>query len=303
LATALAMVLAALAATLAGCGPAPTPEPPQAPNHFAESGLVFDYPAAWRAYRYEVTTSFYSSIAFLGTVEVADPCVREVNSITCGSGYALQPGTLVVDIQAASFPGFSILDLPAGARPISVDGLPGYVEEAETAAGTGATAARTWSIARPGSIDNYYRITANVRTPNEAAMLDLVDGIVRSIRYDPPVTPLPPGQAAAEAAAEAYLQAARIGADPSWACFPPGGGRSMTVASLPNGPPLEQPREATCTTTIAATPMQVWEMTLEMRLAERDPNGGWGTRMTVYVGPDGEGAGGGMAVDLDAPAP
>ncbi len=134
-------------------------------------------------------------------------------------------------------------------------------------------------------------------------MLDLVDGIVKSIRYDPPVTPLPTGPAAAADAARGYLAASLVGADPSWACFPPEGSRTMTVSSLPNGPPLERPREATCTTTIVATPMQVWAMTLEMRLAEHDSNGGWGTRMTVYIGPDGEGAGGGTSEDLGAPAP
>jgi hypothetical protein len=296
------MLLAGVPGAVAGCGPAPSPTP-AAPNHFAEAGLAFDYPAGWRAYHYELTSSFFSSIAYLGTVDVKDPCVREANGMTCGTGYALLPGTLVVDIQAASFPGFSILDVPAGARPITVDGLPGYVEDGEAVPATGATAVRTWSIPRPGSIDNYVRITANVRAPNEEAMLGFVDGMVKGIRYEPPVTPLPAGHAAAVDAAAAYLKAAQVGSDPSWTCFPPEGSRTMTVSSLPDGPPLERPREATCTTTIVATPMQVWRMTLEMRLSEHDPNGGWGTRMTGYVGPDGEGVGGGTAEDLEAPAP
>ncbi len=300
--TALASVLVT---ALAACGSAvPSPSPsPAVPNRFHDAGLVFDYPAAWRAYHYEVVSSFSSAIAYLGTVEVQDPCIREANSLTCGAGYRLGPGTLVMDLENASFPTFNILERPQGARPIVVDGLPGYVEDGEPAAGTGATAARTWSIARPGSIDNYYRVTANARGPGDGALLDLVDGIVKGIRYDPPVPPLPDGRAPALAAATAYLEASLRGADPSWACFPAEGSRTMTVSSLPNGPPLEQARMATCTTAIAATPMQLWELTLEMRLSEHDANGGWGTRMTAYIRPDGEGAGGGRAEDLEALAP
>jgi hypothetical protein len=186
---------------------------------------------------------------------------------------------------------------------VTIDGLPGYVQDGEPVAATGATATRTWSVPMPGSIDNDYAITANVRAPNEGALLDLVDGIVKGIRYDPAVPPLPVGKAAVTEAAASYLEAALIGSDPSWACFPPDGSRTMLVSSLPNGPPLERPRAVTCTTTIVATPMQVWAMTLEMRLAEHDANGGWGTRMTVFVGPDGQGVGGGKADDLEAPLP
>jgi hypothetical protein len=51
-----------------------------------------------------MTSSFFSSIAWLGTVEMHDPCVRTANEVSCGTGYTLEPGTLVVEIQAASFP-------------------------------------------------------------------------------------------------------------------------------------------------------------------------------------------------------
>jgi hypothetical protein len=298
------VVVVAAVGLVAGCGPGPSPTavPPAAPAHFAESGLAFDYPVTWRRAHFEILSSFTSSIAWLGTVEMHDPCVRTANQISCGTGYSLGPGTLVVEVGTASFPGFDILDVPHGARPVTIDGLPGYVMDGEPVAETGATASRTWTVPMPGSIDNDYTVTANVRAPNEGALLDLVDGIVRGIRYEPAVKPLPSGQAAADAAVASYLAAVLVGADPAWGCFPPRGSRSMTVTSLPNGPPLERPREATCTTTIEATPMQVWRVTLEMRLAEHDANGGWGTRMTVFVGPDGEGVGGGLAGDLEAPA-
>ena len=290
-------------AGLAGCGTGPSPSPATlVPNHFAESGLTFDYPAGWREFHYENTSSFSSVIAYLATVDVKDPCTRTPNSISCGAGYVLAPGTLVVRVESASFPGFNILDVPPGARPITVDGLPGYVEDVEVLGDTGATASRSWSIAMPGSVDNDYRVTADVRTPNEGALLDLVDGIVKRIRYDPPVMPLPTDPAAAGKAVETALAVLAKGSDPSWACFPASGSRTLRVASLPNGPPLTTPQVATCTTAIEATPLQLWRMTLEMRLPRPDANAGLGTRMIVWVGADGQ-PGSSSGESLETPAP
>ncbi len=306
----LAGLLLGLAAALlaVGCaGPAPsttsTP-PPSGPSTFDESGLVFDYPAGWRVYHFEETSSFFTVLAWLGTAEMHDPCSRTASSMECGAGYTLDPGAVMVTIEAASFPGFDILDVPAGALPLTVDGLPGWTQGSETNAATGATAARMWAVARPGSIDNYFSISASARAPDDAALLDQVDRIVRSIRYRPPVSPLPADPAAAVAAGTKALAASAVGSDPSWRCFPPpGGSRTMTVSSLPNGPPLSAPRQATCTTSIEATAMQVWRMTLEMRLAERDANGNFGIRMTIYLDASGAGVGGGLAEDLLEAAP
>jgi hypothetical protein len=279
------LLVMAVAACGSGSAPSTTPAPPA---RFDESGLTFDYPASWRVFHYENVSSFTSILAYLATVEVHDPCVRTPGSVSCGAGYALEPGTLVVTIEAASFPGFNILDVPPGARPITVDGLPGYVEDGDPIADPGATAVRTWSIARPGSIDNYVRITANVRTPNEGAMLDLVDRTVKGIRYNPPVVPLPTGPGAALEAATTALKVMAAIEPGAWACFPPSGERTTTVTTLPMGPALATPGEATCTTSIEATPLQMWRMTLEMRLSKQDPNAGMGTRIVMFVGADGQ---------------
>lgn len=309
-----ARLLGGLVAALliAGCtaGPAPAATAPAATaasaatTTFDESGLVFNYPAGWRVYHFEEISSFFSAIAWLGNVDMHDPCTRTLNSIECGAGYLLEPGTIMVAVQAASFPGFDILDVPAGAQPLTVDGLPGWAQEAEANRETGATAARTWAIARPGSIDNYYSISASARAPNDVALLDVVDRMVRSISYSPPVTPLLVDPAAAVTAGTRALAASAAGSDPSWGCFPPpDGSRTMTVSSLPNGPSLAAPRVATCTTSIEPTAMQLWRMTLEMRLSERDPNGNFGIRMTLYVDATGDTVGGGLGEDLLEAAP
>jgi hypothetical protein len=282
-----------LALSSAGCGEAPGTSATGAvapssgvPGRFSEGGLVFDYPHQWREFHYENPSSFSSVIAYLATVDVADPCVRTPDSVSCGPGYELEPGTLVVTVENASFPGFDILDLPTGARPLVAGGLPGYVQDTDPFAQTGATAARTWSLAMPGSIDNYYRITVQVREPGIAEAFAAVDALVANLAYDPPVTPLPTGAGAAEAAARTAL-AALVAGDHAWACFPSSGSRRFQVTALPMGPQLAAPQVAMCSTSIEATPLQQWRMRLVERLPNKDANGAWGSDITVYVGPDG----------------
>ena len=154
-------------------------------GRFSEGGLVFDYPAAWHEFHYQNVSTMSSVIAYLATVDVHDPCVRSANGMSCGPGYELQPGTMVVTVETAAFPGFNILDVPAGAQPLVAGGLPGYVQDSDPFAQTGATAARTWSLAMPGSIDNYYRITAQAREPGVDAAFAQVDSLVAGLAVRP----------------------------------------------------------------------------------------------------------------------
>ena len=258
--------------------------------HFDEGGLAFDYPAAWRVFHFEDYSSFSSAIAFLATVEVPAPCATKQLSgsteIDCADRYVLTPDSLVVAVSTNGMPGFEILNRPAGATPLVVDGLPAYFETGPTASG-GDTETLTWTLARPGSVDNYYTIRATVRGPNLAPFETALQAVVASLRFNPPVVPLPSGPGAAETAAAAALSA--LGKDsPTWACFPaPGGTRQMEIRALTNGPSLARPQVATCTTEILATPLQLWRMTLTLRLPETDPQAGHGEIITVWVNPDG----------------
>jgi hypothetical protein len=78
----------------------------------AASGIRLAYPATWREFHYEVVSSFSSVIAYLGTVEVQDPCTRTATSISCGSGFKLPPGGIVVVVENHGFPGYDILEHP-----------------------------------------------------------------------------------------------------------------------------------------------------------------------------------------------
>jgi len=48
----------------------------------------------------------------------------------------------------------------------------------------------------------------------------------------------------------------------------------MLVSSLVMGPDLSRSQLATCVTEIETTPLQLWRLTLTLRLPEADPEGG-----------------------------
>jgi hypothetical protein len=256
---------------------------------FNEDGLVFDYPAAWRSFRYDVVSSFTNLIVYLATVDVPDPCTRTANSIACGQSYRLVPNSIVVSISGAGFPGFDVLDgPPAGAKPLVVGGLPAYVEQLPPAdRATGADSSLTWTIARPGSVDNFFRIQADIRGPDVADQLRQVEALVASLQFDPPVVPLEASDAAAEQAATKAL-ATLTATDPSWACFPGKPGvRQMRVTAMVSGPVLAEPQIAACSTRIEPTRLQLWRLTLTERLPKADPQAGTALEIVLWVTPDG----------------
>ncbi len=261
---------------------------------FAEGGLAFEYPAGWRVFHHQELSTASSLIAELSTVDVPEPCSTTPvqgggTQVSCSARYRLQPDTLVVRVSANGWPSFNILDpLPAAARPLVVGGLPAYVEVGlPVDPATGADTVVTWTLARPGSVDNYYTISAALRGPDIATMRAQLDALVASLRFDPPATLLPAGQEAAATAAGHALAILASG-DPSWRCFPTRPGTAaLTVTALPMGPALSAAQVATCTMAVEATPLQLWKMTLTMALQHADANAGPGQRFTVWVGPDG----------------
>ena len=288
------MVVGLTVAACVSTGSSASPDSP-APSGLAtfhEAGLLFDYPAPWHVSHPSVDSSFSHLIADLATVEIPTPCATTVTAsfteTDCADRYQLTPGAIVVSISSGGMPGFDILDhRPASATPLTVGGLPAYVAPDTTAIGTGAELTLTWTIARPGSVDNFYSITANLRGPGLAQMRSQLDALIESLRFDPPVVPLPTGSAAAEAAMANAL-AVLVKQSPIWGCFAthPGVGH-MLISTLPNGPPLAKPQLATCTSNVEATPLQLWRVTLTIRLPKADPNVGSGLTTTQWVNPDG----------------
>src|SRR5665811_1115674 len=110
-------------------------------THFDEQGVAFDYPAAWRVFHYQEFSSFSNLVAYLATVDVPEPCITTQNSVgsqtDCADRYVLTPDSIVVAVSSNGMPGFSILNVPAGATPLVIDGLPAYFAH-ETSTVTGA---------------------------------------------------------------------------------------------------------------------------------------------------------------------
>ncbi|HXR27001.1 MAG TPA: hypothetical protein VN771_03995 [Candidatus Baltobacteraceae bacterium] len=283
--------LAALVLVVA-CGVAPSSAPPATgTTTFNEGGLAFKYPAAWQEFHYTVQSSFSDVIAYLATVNVPEPCATTVasdsTSVDCEDRFTLTEDTLVVDVMSNGFPGFDITHVPSDATALTIGGLPGYVEtNGPDAAVPGVDRTVTWTIAAPGFVDNYYTIYAQLRGPDLAGLQGQLDALIASLRYDPPITPLPAGSDAATAALAQAL-ASQVQNDPSWACFPPTGTRQMLVSSIPGGTALAAPQVATCTTQITATPLALWRADLTLRLPQADPQAGHGEAVTLWVGPDG----------------
>ncbi len=287
--------LAAIGLVLAGCGgSAPTSIDGEASRlaglaAFDEQGIAFDYPAMWRVFHYEAISSFSNLIVYLGTVDVPNPCTTKGNATSCGASYRLAPNSIVVSVSGIGMPGFNILDgHPPGSRALVIGGLPAYVEpQVPSDPGVGADRTMSWTIARPGSVDNAFVIRADIRGPDVDGQARQVEALIASVRYDPPVVPLEPGEAAAERAANAAI-ASLARDDPTWACFSgtPGLER-MRISSLVSGPALGEPQIASCTTQIDATRLQLWRLTLTLRLARPDPTAGSGQRIVLWVNPDG----------------
>jgi hypothetical protein len=286
-----AALVACLLPALAACaGPGPeAASPGSGLARFDDQGLIFDYPASWRPFRYEMVSSFSNLIVYLATVDVPDPCTRTANSVSCGQSYRLVPDSIVVAVNGVGFPGFNMLDgPPPGARALEVDGLPAYVEQLAPAdRATGADMTVRWTIARPGSVDNVFTIQADIRGPDVAGQLLQVEGLVKSLRHDPPVVPLGTGEAAAERAVTKAL-ATLTSTDASWACFPGTPGiRQMRVTAMVSGPVLAEPQIASCSTRIEPTRLQLWRVTLTERLPRPDPQAGASMEVVLWVSPDG----------------
>ena len=270
-----------------------TPGPPPSPvgdelRTFDESGITFAYPATWREFHYNVTSSFSNVIAYLATVDVPEPCTTTVDpsftTTTCNNPPVLTPGSLVVTITINGFPSFDMSrPHPAGSTALTVDGLPAYLE---TIPSSPADLALRWTISVPGSVDNFYAIDAQMRGPGLDEMRPELVALVASLRYDPPARPLPSG-AAAMAAAEASALAALVKQSPVFGCFSPTGPKTMLIDAMPYGPPLAQPQVVTCTVTIDASPLQMWRMALSIRLPKSDPNVGLGETTVQWINPDG----------------
>src|SRR4051794_11521162 len=95
-------LVAMVGAALAGCE-SDSVVPPAGFATFDADGMTFAYPAAWRAYRHDVVSSFSWSIIDLATVDVPNPCTTTTIGVAtetrCGDRFRLLPNSLVVHVE------------------------------------------------------------------------------------------------------------------------------------------------------------------------------------------------------------
>jgi hypothetical protein len=239
-----------------------------------------------------MTSSFSHSIADLATVDVPEPCLttqdRVGTSTSCADRFHLEPNTLVVHVTGNGFPGLDILQRPVDARAVDVDGLPGYLEIGPSDQPLlGADRSWTWTLPSPGSVDNSYQIRAVVRGPDFDLMTRQLQGLIASVRYDPPVARLPATGAALDAALATTLDELAA-SSPAWHCFPAHvGTATATISEFPGGPALGAPHAATCRTAVEATALQLWRATFTVTLDQPDPVVGGRFQAQVWIAPDG----------------
>lgn len=244
-------------------------------GEFHGGGISFHYPKDWRAYPASAIGSFFSLFAFMGTEDLSACGGLGGLDVNCAYARPLAPGTLRLVVGSGGRPGFSLLDLkPSTGWQLFVAGLPAVVESSGPNSADASDLTLTWTIARPGSVDNFYSLTAALRGPGLNAMRSQLDALVASIRYDMPPVPLPTGAAGVAAGAQAAARAldeldrsSREYWSDWYGCFPrqPGGSRTATVTGGPGNPgsPLAQPLSVTCSTSLVVTDLQLWELTLD----------------------------------------
>lgn len=269
--------------------PLATTAPGSALARFSEAGLVFDYPASWHVYRYEMVTSFSTLLVYLATGPVRNPCTTTVKgentSRTCKvESLDLGPDALVMRIEQWGAPGFNILETdPGDGVRTTVAGLPAI----KTDLGNRVE----WKLTMPGSVDNWYEIHAAMRGPDLDPLRAQVEALVASLRYDPSPVPLPTGAAGETAMREAVART--LGSLASeyagYGVFPtePGTSRQCRVTQEPQGPELLRALDATCSTDVEATPLQLWKMTLTISWPATDAQAAGAQVRTTWLAPDG----------------
>ncbi|MGD0121164.1 MAG: hypothetical protein ABSC46_01235 [Candidatus Limnocylindrales bacterium] len=235
---------------------------------------------------------------YVGTTTPATSCTDPVGLAgggekagICTSIWSLGPGDVVVRFQKGDITGQNILqDLPgAGVTATVVGGVPAWFSRTSGTAiaelpmpdgiggsiesAAGAETILVWEL--PGNEtretgmntrDNF-RIVAAVRGPSAGALEAEVRALVDSIKYDPPVVPLPADPAVRAALGQTVLASALGQLGPGLPkgsdCFPrDAGSKSAMLSVAPDGPRLTKPLPVVCSVAIEPNIMETWTITL-----------------------------------------
>ncbi|MBX3031180.1 MAG: hypothetical protein KF809_13620 [Chloroflexi bacterium] len=264
--------------------------------HDVVGGLGFDRPAAWALRPSDVDMRYIRVLAFVGTAPSSAGCTTTPDTMTCGTDFALQPGTVSVAIEwvhgppARRHPFDRAADPEPGTRVVFVDGMPairsGWPDHAP-----GADAPEMQlMVPFRDSIIGGTRFRARVQGPGADVLWQQVSAMLDSVHYEPALRPTEAMDAAAAAAAAARALDQLADGDRAYACFPrePGTSRKARVRKVPSYSRLRRAAPMTCTTTIEGMPLELWHMTLTQTWTDGPGRKAGALTTTVWVGLDGE---------------
>jgi hypothetical protein len=153
---------------------------------FAGGGVSFAYPSAWLARRYEVNSSFSSTIVYLSPQAMHAPCVTHhgtVNTtITCNHPIIrLGRDSVLERWSTDGWPGWTFKRAPG--TQLRVGGRRAKLQVAQGGYGIGARELMSVVVERPGIPDNWYEFDAYISGPDTSLNEQQVRQLLRSVRF------------------------------------------------------------------------------------------------------------------------
>jgi hypothetical protein len=173
----------------------------------------------------------------------------------------------------------------------TIDGMPAYRLEEPATEGR-ADRVVTWVIARPGTIRNFYRLTAEIRGPSVSELSATVDEIVGGLHFTDGVKTLPSDSGARNRAAAVGLADLERQSS-AYACVPRASGEVGHAAtdSLPMMPSTDETFEVACSYSIEPSPRQLWRMAVRFEWDAAGSRPAGALDVVAWLNPDGSVAG------------
>jgi hypothetical protein len=234
-------------------------------THVQWEGLGFDIPTAWTFKPANIDEHYIFIVGFLGTAPSMATCVPTTGpgtatGVMCNAALNLSPHTVTVELETHDGPGpLEPMGYLAHPEPdsttLDVDGVDALISRPPLLGGSTSTVGLL--IQSPTQIGEWLTMDAFINGADPALEQD-VDGLFRSLQFDPPISPLPNDSATRRAVvARAFPRIA--GDDKGFACFPrqPDASVTTTVKVYPYQPEYNPPKphKAICSTLLEATPI------------------------------------------------
>ena len=244
--------------------PTSTPSPTVGLATFVAPNLTFTYPADWHAVDVTdvVALGGSSSIAVLANFPLAGCGANDIN---CLFALKVPLSGLLVHVGVAH--NFASIFDPGERWTETIDGMPARMTSQPGYLGIDEN--RAWIVAVPGGIWGQLGVEASIRGPGIAAIDGAVDAIAHSVRFDVHPTPLDLADSGRVlTAGMQYIDRLSQGDLPvPTPCFPTKAGEHQTLLRTWWGVALKASVAVTCATSIEATSVELWRVTLSVRWA------------------------------------